>query len=125
MEQVLHSYWQLRKEGRIMNLFNTGKYLATAAVVVAALSAVGAIAEETYGRAGGAVGAERIQQLSSVHTVRAGQSVNLANWYGRAGGPIGVDRTVGVTQPKAYAAVQTTRTPVVFGRAGVALPFGG
>jgi hypothetical protein len=107
-----------------MNLFNTGKYLATAAVVAAALSAVGAIAEETYGRAGGTVGVERIQQLSSVQSVHAGRTVNLANWYGRAGGPIGTDRTRGVNEPKAYAAVQT-RTPVVFGRAGVALPFGG
>lgn len=107
-----------------MNPFNTGKYLATAAVVVATLSAVGAIAAETYGRAGGTVGADRIQQISSMHSTRPDASVNLANWYGRAGGPIGVERTAGVNAPKAYAATQT-RTPVVFGRAGVALPFGG
>jgi hypothetical protein len=107
-----------------MNLFNTGKYLATAVVVVATLSAVGAIAAETYGRAGGTVGADRIQQMSSAHSTRPGESVNLANWYGRAGGPVGIERTAGVNQPKAYAASQA-KTPVVFGRAGVALPFGG
>jgi len=107
-----------------LNLFNAGKYLATAVVVVAALSAVGATAAETYGRAGGTVGADRIHEISSTHSTRPGESVNLANWYGRAGGPVGIERTTGVDQPKAYAASQT-KTPVVFGRAGVALPFGG
>ena len=109
-----------------MNVSNIGKYLATAAAVAVTLSAVGAIAAETYGRAGGTVGADRIQQISSMKTSRPDQTVDLSKWYGRAGGPVGVERTIGVTpQPKSYAATQTTKTPVVFGRAGVALPFGG
>jgi hypothetical protein len=107
-----------------MNLFKSGKFVAAAMASAIALTAVGAIAAETFGRAGGAVGAERVQQLAAVKATRGGQTPDLSNWYGRAGGPVGVQPTAGTNKPKAYAGGQT-KTPVVFGRAGVALPFGG
>ena len=107
-----------------MNLFKTGKLAAAAMASAIALCAMGAIAAETFGRAGGAVGAERVQQLAAVKAPHRDQTAAPSNWYGRAGGPVGVVPTAGVNQPKAYAAGQG-RTPVVFGRAGVALPFGG
>jgi hypothetical protein len=53
---------------------------------VIAVSAVDAIAAETFGRAG-AVAAERIQRLSDVRATPGAQAADLPNWYGRAGGP--------------------------------------
>ena len=108
-----------------MNLLQSGKFVAVALASAIAVSAVGAIAAETFGRAGGTVGAERIQRLSAVKATPGARAADLPNWYGRAGGPIGVQRVVGVSgKPKTYAADQA-RTPAVFGRTGVALPFGG
>jgi hypothetical protein len=107
-----------------MNLFKSGKCVVTAVASVIALSAMGAIAAETFGRAGGTVGAERIQQLAAVKATPGDHTAVPPNWYGRAGGPIGVEAAAGARQPKAYAASQI-KMPVVFGRAGVALPFGG
>ncbi len=107
-----------------MNLFKTGKFVAAAMASAIALAAMGAIAAETFGRAGGVVGAERMQQLAAVKATHRDQTPELSDWYGRAGGPMGVQRAAGVNKPRAYAA-GGTKTPVVFGRAGVALPFGG
>ena len=107
-----------------MNTFKNSK-LALVAVASAIAFSSGAIAAESYGRAGGTVGAERIQQLAAVKAEPANQSVDTSNWYGRAGGPVGVESIVArVTTPKSYAAGQV-KTPVVYGRAGVPLPFGG
>jgi hypothetical protein len=108
-----------------MNLLQGGKLVAVAFASVVALSAVGAIAAETFGRAGGAVDAQCIQRLSDLKPMPGAQAADLPNWYGRAGGPVGVQRVVDVnTKPKTYAA-GPTKTPTVFGRTGIALPVGG
>jgi hypothetical protein len=128
MEQLLQRFQRLlhlREISRgdcIMNLFKTCKLATTATAI--ALCAMGAIAAETFGRAGGAVGTERVQQLAVVKAPQRDTTPAPSNWYGRAGGPVGVQPTAGSNKPKAYAAVQG-KTPQVFGRAGVALPFGG
>jgi|SRR5690242_7250070 hypothetical protein len=78
-----------------------------------------------YGRAGGAVGADRIQELRSVQRVDPNTQPQspVVERYGRAGGPVGVDAVAG--EHKTYAARPTepVRIPKVYGRAGVPLPF--
>lgn len=100
------------------------KTLIAAATFSAVFAAFNAGAAENYGRAGGAVGAERIQQLATVTAKQQTQTPDLSNQYGRAGGAVGVQRVAGVTKAKTYAAGKVN-TPTVYGRAGVPLPFGG
>jgi hypothetical protein len=97
-----------------------------AALAIALLASVSRGDEVVhYGRAGGAVGADRIQELSSVHrSDQPTQSESPAvERYGRAGGPVGIDAVAG--QHKVYAArpAEPNRIPKVYGRAGVPLPF--
>ena len=113
-----------------MNQFNSKLAMSVAALVVALTSAAALAAEQviSYGRAGGTVGADRIQQLAAVKG-RGAQTGDLSNWYGRAGGTVGSERVhqlAGMkTAPvKVYAADPTKRPRVVYGRAGVPLPFG-
>ena len=97
-----------------------------AGIALAALSsvAVSAADQMSYGRAGGAVGAGRIEQLATVKSTPEAQTADTSRWYGRAGGPIGTERVAGVSKPKAYAATSgQAAPPVVYGRAGVPLPF--
>jgi len=98
-----------------------------AGIALAALSsvAVSAADQMSYGRAGGAVGAGRIEQLATVKSNSSeAQTADTSRWYGRAGGPIGTERVAGVSKPKAYAATSgQAEPPVVYGRAGVPLPF--
>jgi hypothetical protein len=108
-----------------MNTFKNSKLVLIAVASAIAFSSGGAIAAESYGRAGGTVGADRVQQLAGVKADPASQTADTSTWYGRAGGPVGVESIVArVSTPKAYAAGQV-KTPVVYGRAGVPLPFGG
>jgi hypothetical protein len=125
-----------------MNQFKSKLAMAAAASAVAlgsavVLSSAAALAAEqavSYGRAGGGVGAERIQQLAAVTGSRSTQTVDLSNWYGRGGGTVGSERVeqlaaIKTAPVKAYAADATkppvvTKPRVVYGRAGVPLPFG-
>jgi len=94
--------------------------LVAAAIAIPSL-ALAADNVTVYGRAGTAVGADRIQQLSTLKSTPVQGEV--ANWYGRAGGPVGEQRVATVSPPKVYAAGDH-KLPVVYGRAGVPLPFG-
>ena len=109
-----------------MNRINNGRLIVVAAISAMALSSVAAFAADqaVYGRAGGTVGAERVQQLAAVRADDKARADIAVNWFGRAGGPVGVDRVAGVNKSKAYAAGES-KLPVVYGRAGVPLPFGG
>jgi hypothetical protein len=107
-----------------MNLFKNAWVAAGIAAVALSSVAASAADQQVYGRAGGTVGAGRIEQLSAVKQSTDSQTVDLTKWYGRAGGPIGADRVAGVNKSKTYAAGQG-KAPVVYGRAGVPLPFGG
>jgi hypothetical protein len=128
MEEVLHKlhFLNVTGEGAIMRLFNKGGMWIAAAAALAALSsaAVSAADQTSYGRAGGAVGAGRIEQLAAVKASTETQTVDVSRWYGRAGGPVGTDRLAAVSKSKTYAAGQS-KPPMVYGRAGVPLPFGG
>jgi hypothetical protein len=121
LQKVLHS---LCERDRIMNAFNSSKTMVAAVAAAIALSSAAVSAAETYGRAGGAVGSDRVEQVAKV-TTTAPQTADLNNAYGRAGGVIGVERVARVSKAKTYAAGQQTKTPVVYGRAGYAQPFGG
>ena len=96
------------------------KLILAAAAAAVAIPSLASAEPTVYGIAGGTVGAERIAQLSSMHTTPV--QTDLSNWYGRAGGPVGVERAAAASAPKAYAAGQT-KAPIVYGRAGVPLPF--
>jgi hypothetical protein len=102
------------------------KLVAVFAATLASVSMAAMAADQgtVYGRAGGTVGAERIEQLSKVQQNSNAAKVDLSNWYGRAGGPVGVARTANVTSAKTYAAGKQAPR-VVHGRAGVPSPFGG
>jgi hypothetical protein len=98
-----------------------------AALAIAVLSSVSRGDEVVhYGRAGGAVGADRIKELRSVQRVDPNTQPQspVVERYGRAGGPVGVN-VVAAGEHKAYAARSTepVRIPKVYGRAGVPLPF--
>jgi hypothetical protein len=107
-----------------MNLFKNSGLFVTAAASAIALAALGAIATETYAGAGGAMGAERIQQLAALKATPGAQTVSLATGYGHAGGSLGIERVAGATKIKTYSAGQTT-TPVLCRRAGISLRSGG
>ena len=114
-----------------MNQFNSKLAMALAVSAMAFSFASGLAADQTvsYGRAGGTVGADRIQQLAAVHAVPSAQAADQSKWYGRAGGMVGSDRVQQLaamkTGPaKVYAAGETKARRVVYGRAGVPLPFG-
>ena len=125
-----------------MNQFKSKVAMAAATSVVAlgsvvVLSSAAALAAEqtaSYGRAGGSVGADPIQQFAAMKGSSSTQTVDLSNWHGRAGGVVGSERVEHLaamkTAPvKAYAADATkpsvvTKPRVVYGRAGVPLPFG-
>jgi hypothetical protein len=79
-----------------------------------------------YGRAGGAVGADRIQELHAVQrSYYAAQMRSMPQWYGRAGYPLEVETTAGGRKPSKATAMESAQHPTVHGRAGVPLPFGG
>jgi hypothetical protein len=108
-----------------MNTFKNSKLTLGAVAAAIAFSSAGAIAAESYGRAGGTVGADRIAELAAVRAEPANQVADTSKWYGRAGGPVGVEAVAArTTSPKTYAAGEV-KLPVVYGRAGVPLPFGG
>jgi hypothetical protein len=78
-----------------------------------------------YGRAGGAVGADRIKELHSVqrayHAMPEQPPVLIR--YGRAGGPVGAQAVPGDSTLHELNVVEPIRIPNVYGRAGVPLPF--
>jgi hypothetical protein len=109
-----------------MKMTNKRRIWIGAGIALAALSSIAASAADqtSYGRAGGAVGAGRIEQLATVRSNNEGQVADTSRWYGRAGGPIGAERVAGVNKAKTYAATKDQgKMPVVYGRAGVPLPF--
>ena len=103
-----------------MTISKTEILLVAAAIAIPSL-ALAADNTPVYGRAGTAVGADRIAELSTLKSTPV--QADVSNWYGRAGGPVGVERVATVTAPKAYAAGEH-KLPIVYGRAGVPLPFG-
>ena len=97
-----------------MNLFNKIAFAAVAAAIVAPAAA----GELTFhGRAGGTVGAERIQQVAQ--TAGPAPTAQFDAGYGRAGGPVTAQARPVKEASKVQAATQW------FGRAGGPLPFGG
>ena len=78
-----------------------------------------------YGRAGGAVGADRIKELRPVqHSYHAvPEQTPLLERYGRAGGPVGAQAVPGDSTLRELNGVEPIRIPNVYGRAGVPLPF--
>ena len=105
------------------------KLTALAAVTVICALSSAAWSEQVvhYGRAGGAVGADRLEELRSVQ--RSDQAMPLHSAspqrYGRAGGPIGADIAVAPRNPPAANASEATPHPTAYGRAGAPPPFGG
>ena len=103
------------------------KRSAIAAVaVIAVLSSVSWSDEVPhYGRAGGAVGADRIKELRPVqHSYHAvPEQTPLLERYGRAGGPVGAQAVPGDSTLHELNVVEPIRIPNVYGRAGVPLPF--
>ncbi|PWT76116.1 MAG: hypothetical protein C5B46_01775 [Proteobacteria bacterium] len=93
--------------------------------VVAATAQAGEVVH--YGRAGGAVGADRLQELRAVQrpAVEAQPQTTSPQWYGRAGYPIGADVAAARRNPSQANAGGSGPRPTVYGRAGVPLPFGG
>jgi hypothetical protein len=87
---------------------------AAAAIVIPAMAAE----VTSYGRAGGAVGAQRIEQLASYVSPRDLREFDAG--YGRAGGP--------VASAQARTAKPAAKVDVAvdwYGRAGRPQPFGG
>ena len=78
-----------------------------------------------YGRAGGAVGADRIKELRSVqrsyHAMP--EQTPVLERYGRAGGPVGAQAVSGDSKLHELNVLEPIRSPNVHGRAGVPLPF--
>ena len=80
-----------------------------------------------YGRAGGAVGADRIKELESVqrsyHAIP--EQTAAPERYGRAGGPIGAEAVARtpVTQPASGNGTESATVPNVYGRSGTPIPF--
>jgi hypothetical protein len=94
--------------------------------MLASMTALAA-AVPLYGRAGGAVGADRIEQMTAPNAIPSSQLPDVSKWYGRAGGTVGADRIDELlaeksAPTKAYAA-SAAKDHVVYGRAGVPLPF--
>ena len=102
-----------------MTISKTEILLVAAAIAIPSLT-LAADNTTVYGRAGTAVGAERVEQLATLKSTPV--QADVSNWYGRAGGPVGAERVASVSAPKAYAAGEP-KLPVVYGRAGVPLPF--
>src|SRR5262245_1026198 len=86
---------------------------AVAAMVVPALAAD----VQSYGRAGGPVGAQRVEQLARYVSPKDLREFDAG--YGRAGGPVATMRKPAPAPKTDVAAVSW------FGRAGAPLPFGG
>jgi hypothetical protein len=78
-----------------------------------------------YGRAGGAVGADRIKELHSVqrsyHAMP--EQTPVVERYGRAGGPVGAQAVSGDSTLHELNVVEPVHIPNVYGRAGMPLPF--
>ena len=102
--------------------------LVTAAVISGLGSAAWSDEIVHYGRAGGAVGADRIQELRTVqrsYHAPEPQTPNVSpEWYGRAGGPVGADLVVQGSNQSSVGTTDPILRPKVYGRAGVPLPFG-
>jgi len=102
--------------------------LVTAAVISGLGSAAWSDEIVHYGRAGGAVGADRIQELRTVqrsYQAPQPQTQNVSpEWYGRAGGPVGADLVVHGSDQSGVGTADPVMRPKVYGRAGVPLPFG-
>ena len=108
--------------------------LAASTTALVSMTTLAADAVPFYGRAGGAVGADRIRQLTARDAMpstqvpgRSAQMPWLSKWYGRAGGTVGADRIDELVAErsapdKTYAA-NAAKEHVVYGRAGVPLPF--
>ena len=103
-----------------MNQFKSKVAMAAATSVVALgsvvvlFSAAALAAEQTvsYGRAGGSVGADPIQQFAVMKGSSSTQTVDLSNWHGRAGGMVGSEQVehlaaMKAAPVKAYAADAT------------------
>lgn len=65
------------------------KLLLVAGVLIIAGAAAAAEAPVVYGRAGMAVGAERIAQIG--RTANLPSTRDFSKWHGNAGGPVGAD----------------------------------
>jgi hypothetical protein len=108
------------------------KLVVASVAVVTTLFTEGVVFGEqavSYGRAGGTVGADRIQQVAAVKAGQNAQPSNLSKWYGRAGGTTGSDRVQQLaalkSEPEKIYGAGMIRAPEVkvYGRAGVPLPF--
>ncbi len=113
-----------------MKAFAYAKFvgLVTAAVISGLGSAAWSDEIVHYGRAGGAVGADRIQELRTVQrsyqAIQATQPQSASpEWYGRAGGPVGADLVVQGSNQSGVGTADPVLRPKVYGRAGVPLPF--
>jgi len=60
-------------------------------------SAAGALAGD-FGRAGGAVGADRIVEISRTTVTSSLGNADFSKWYGNAGGPVGAEAIAQVVQ---------------------------
>ena len=112
-----------------MKAFAYAKFagLVAAAVISGLGSAAWSDEIVHYGRAGGAVGADRIQELRTVQ--RSYQAMTqpqspTPEWYGRAGGAVGADLVVQAGNQSGVGTTDPVLRPKVYGRAGVPLPFG-
>jgi hypothetical protein len=107
-----------------MNLFKISELLAAGAVSAIAVASIATIVAGTYRDAGGAMGAERIQQRAALKATPAVQLANVSDGYDRAGGSQRIERVAGVNEIKTYSAGQS-KTPLVCKRPGLPLHFGG
>ena len=111
-----------------MRAIANAKRTAIAATMISILPAV-AWGDEVvhYGRAGGAVGTDRLQELHAVQRPYQAMQPQSSSpqRYGRAGVPVGADVTMGGSNPPRASALESTRHPTLYGRSGVPLPFGG
>jgi len=70
---------------------------ATIATAIVLISATSALAE-SYGRAGGTVGADRIVQMGQTTVVSSLGDADFGKWYGNAGGPVGAGAIAQIAQ---------------------------
>jgi hypothetical protein len=92
------------------------KLMAAVSVLAMAGAAAAANAQVVYGRAGMAVGAERVSQIARTPTTPSIR--DFSKWHGQAGGPVGADAIQHVLNAPNTVLSKDTDFSQWYGRAG-------